>query len=175
MLREMLVVPYNDEWPQIYEEEKKVLSKIFGKVILDIQHFGSTSIKGMSAKPTIDIMIVVDDIKQIDTYDDIMKQHGYLVKGENGIKNRRYFVKLSPDNSGNHKYHLHIYQKGNQHISDELIFRDYLRIDSESFKEYEKVKIEASLKFRYSPSEYVDAKYECIMRIMDKAKRYFVN
>ncbi|MGV8984217.1 GrpB family protein [Clostridium sp.] len=54
-------------------------------------------------------------------------------------------------------------------------FRNYLRIDNEELKEYQKVKIEASLKFRYSPRKYVDAKYDCIMRIMDKAKLYFAN
>jgi len=44
-------------------------------------------------------------------------------RGENGIEGRRYFVKFTPDNSGNHTHHIHIYQKGNTHISDELMFR----------------------------------------------------
>ncbi|WP_459765328.1 GrpB family protein [Alkaliphilus crotonatoxidans] len=53
------------------------------------------------------------------------------------------------------------------------MFRDYLRIDKEAFKEYERVKKEASLKFRYSPREYVEAKTDCIMGIMDKARAYY--
>lgn len=35
---------------------------VFGDSIIDIQHFGSTAIRGMSAKPIIDIMIIVEDI-----------------------------------------------------------------------------------------------------------------
>lgn len=146
---------------------------ILGGLIIDIQHFGSTSIKGLSAKPIIDIMIVVNHINQIDEYNNAMEGYGYIARGENGIEGRRYFVKLSPDNSGNHRHHIHIYQKGNQHITDELMFRDYLRIDNEAFKEYEKNKIQASSQFRYNPIGYMEAKYDCIMRIMSKAKSYF--
>lgn len=175
MAREMIVVPYNDMWAKVYETEKCILIGIFGDLIIDIQHFGSTAIKGLSAKPIIDIMIVVNDIKQIDEYNHDMEYHGYSVRGENGIEGRRYFVKLSSDNSGNHTHHIHIYQKGNSHISDELRFRDYLRIDKEALEEYERIKIEASLKFRYSPREYVDAKYDCIKSIMDKANLYYKN
>lgn len=175
MAREMVVVPYDDMWVEIYEKEKDILLDIFRDIIVDIQHFGSTSIKGLSAKPIIDIMIVVDDITQIDNYNHVMEDYGYRVRGENGIEGRRYFVKLSSDNSGNHTHHIHIYQKGNPHISDELIFRDYLRIDNEAFKEYERIKMETSLKFRYSPQKYVDAKHDCIMSIIEKAKSYYKN
>lgn len=55
------------------------------------------------------------------------------------------------------------------------MFRDYLRIDNEAFNEYERIKIEASLKFRYSPQKYVDAKHDCIMSIIEKAKIYYKN
>lgn len=175
MPREMIVVTYDDNWSEMYEREKNILIDILGSLIIDIQHFGSTSIKGLSAKPIIDIMIVVDDINDIDRYNSIMESYGYSVIGENGIVERRYFVKLNLDRSGNHTHHIHVYQKGNQHIVDELMFRDYLRIDNEAFKEYENVKIEASLKFRHSPRECVDAKYDCVMRIMDKAKLYYAN
>lgn len=175
MAREMVVVPHDDNWAEMYEIEKNILLDILGNIIIDIQHFGSTSIKGLSAKPIIDIMIVVNDISQIDEYNQVMEDYGFSVRGENGIEGRRYFVKFSTDNSGNHTHHIHIYQKGNPHIYDELMFRDYLRIDNEALKEYERIKIEASLKYRYSPTEYVAAKYDCIMSIMNKANLYYKN
>ncbi len=173
MSREMLVVPYDDSWNKMYEKEKVLLSSIFGNLIIDIQHFGSTAVKGLSAKPIIDIMIVVDDIMQIDVFNSILKQYEYTARGENGIVGRRYFVKSNQDNIDVHTHHLHIYQKGSAHISDELMFRDYLQINNEALKEYESVKIEASLKYRYSPKEYVEAKTDCVAHIMDKAKDYY--
>lgn len=173
MPREMIVVPYNDSWAEMYEKEKNLLSNILSNLIIDIQHFGSTAVYGLSAKPIIDIMIVVDDIVQIDAYSSIMEHYGYVARGENGIVGRRYFVKSNTENCDIHTHHLHIYQKGNSHISDELMFRDYLRINNEALKEYERVKKEASIKFHFSPSDYVDAKSDCVIRIMDKAKAYF--
>lgn len=175
MPREMSVVPYNDLWAEMYQREKILLSSIFGNLIIDIQHFGSTAVKGLSAKPIIDIMIVVNDIVQIEEFISTMQQYAYIARGENGIVGRRYFVKLDPENCDIHTHHLHIYQNGNSHISDELMFRDYLRINNKALKEYEKVKINASLKFTYSPREYSDAKTDCVLRIMDKAKAYFTN
>lgn len=173
MSREMLVVPYNDVWLDLYDTEQELLASVFEDLIIDIQHFGSTAVKGMSSKPIIDIMIVVEDIDQIDRYNELMRKKGYCVRGENGIEGRRYYVKLDSDPSGNHTHHIHIYQKGNSHISVELMFRDYLGIDLESFKRYEQVKLEASLKYRHSPKDYVDAKYECVMSIMEKARKHY--
>lgn len=175
MPREMIVVPYDSNWPMMYESEKAMLLDIFGDFIMDIQHFGSTSIKGLCAKPVIDILIVVNDISQIDSFNNMMISKGYSVRGENGIENRRYFVKMSTDDSGNHAHHIHVYQKGNQHIEDELMFRDYLRINNEAYKKYEKAKIKASLKFCHCPREYVEAKQECILDIMENAKLYYAN
>lgn len=175
MSREMLVVPYNQVWSVLYNTEKELLESVFKELIIDIQHFGSTAIKGMSAKPIIDIMIVAKDIDQIDSYDELMERKGYSARGENGIEGRRYYVKPDPDNSGNHTHHIHIYQKGNSHISDELLFRDYLRGDRQSFKEYEQIKLEASLIYRNSPKDYVEAKNDCVMRIMDRAYKHYNN
>ncbi|HSR03565.1 MAG TPA: GrpB family protein [Proteiniclasticum sp.] len=173
MSREMLVVPYNEVWSDLYNTEKELLASVFKERILDIQHFGSTAIKGMSAKPIIDILIVVDDIDQIDRYDELMERNGYSARGENGIVGRRYYVKLDPDNSGNHTHHIHIYQKGNSHIFDELMFRDYLRGNRQSFMEYEQIKLEASLRYRHSPKDYVEAKNDCVMRIMDREYKHY--
>ena len=63
-----------------------MLLDIFGDFIMDIQHFGSTSIKGLCAKPVIDILIVVSDISQIDSFNNMMISKGYSIRGENGIE-----------------------------------------------------------------------------------------
>jgi len=171
-MREMLVVPYDESWAEMYEAEKEILLKVFGGFALDIRHFGSTSVKGMSAKPVLDIMIIVTNINLADDYKAEMIRRGYTPKGENGIEQRRYFVRYKPDGE-NHASHIHVYEKGNPHISDELMFRDFLSLDEESFREYERVKLEAAEKFRFSPGEYTDAKSACVAAIMEKARKYY--
>lgn len=67
-MRTMDVVPYDDNWNVLYEQERMILQDILGDIIVRIEHFGSTSVPGLSAKPIIDIMILVKDINKVDDY-----------------------------------------------------------------------------------------------------------
>ena len=174
MKREMLLVPYDGGWAEQFEEIKAELTAIFGELAVDIQHFGSTAVKGMRAKPIIDVMVIVNDISAVDTLNERMKTAEYVAKGENGIEGRRYFQKFAADGV-NHTQHIHCYEKDNPHAADELMFRDYLSENKEAFDAYLKVKTEAAEKFRFSPSEYTDYKTACIKEIMEKAKQFFSN
>ena len=171
MAREMTVVPYDANWPSLFGREKAILLDILGEILLDIQHFGSTSIVGMSAKPIIDVMATVNSIGDVDRFQDAMTAAGYDARGEHGIPGRRYFVRLKADGE-NHAAHIHIYRQGNPHTIDELLFRDFLRADRASFSQYETVKLDAAQRHRFSPMEYQDAKSECVAEIMRKAKAW---
>ena len=172
MQREMILVPYDSKWANQFEQIKNRLSVVFGELALDIQHFGSTSIIGMSAKPIIDVMVIVKDITQVDGLNNKMREFGYIAKGENGVTGRRYYQMFALDGI-NHTQHIHCYEKENPHAIDELMFRDYLRVDRISFNEYQNIKKEAAEKYRFSPQEYTDYKLECVERIMKKAKTYY--
>ncbi len=172
MAREMNVVPYDAHWPLLYENEKNTLKKALDPIVLAIHHFGSTSVVGMAAKPIIDAIVVVDRIESIDTFNEAMANAGYIPRGEQGIAGRRYFVRLKEDGE-NHAAHVHIYEKENPHIADELMFRDFLRIDRASFLQSEEIKRQASEKYRFSPGGYEDAKHDCVMEIMDRAREYY--
>jgi len=80
---------WNAKWTTIYESEKQKLERLIGNNCIEIQHIGSTSIKGIKAKPIVDILVVVESISKVDYLD----FSGYEVKGENGISGRRYFQK----------------------------------------------------------------------------------
>ena len=56
------VVPYNPQWPQLFEEEAKSLRALLGENLVALFHIGSTSVPGLAAKPIIDILPVVQDI-----------------------------------------------------------------------------------------------------------------
>lgn len=172
MPREMVLLPYDPQWADTFKQIKADLLVIFGDLAIDIQHFGSTSIAGMDAKPIIDVMVIVSDIAKVDDLNPRMERAGYRPKGENGMPGRRYFQKFHSDGV-NHTQHIHCYEKDNPAAVDELMFRDYLRVDPASFEAYRQVKREASAKFRHSPIEYTDFKTECVKAIMKKAKEYY--
>lgn len=79
---------YDENWCRMFEDEAQFLSGVFGNEIIKFEHFGSTSILGMNAKPVIDMMCLVKDIGKIDKFNDQMSLLGYDVAGEWGIQDR---------------------------------------------------------------------------------------
>ena len=60
---EIEVVKYNPEWPKLFVQEAQKIRAIFEpKRLLGIEHYGSTSVFGLYAKPIIDILIGLDKI-----------------------------------------------------------------------------------------------------------------
>lgn len=174
MPREIIIVPYDDNWRKRFAEIKEVLTDIFSDVFLGIYHIGSTSIPGMPAKPIIDVMVTFDDINVVDKLSYKMIEANYIPKGENGIAGRRYFLKLAVDGI-NHIEHIHCYNKDNPLVKDHLLFRDYLMIDKDAFDRYRNVKQEATRLYPFDPVKYTDFKSDCIESIMIKARAHFVD
>ena len=58
---------YNPEWKNSFELEKIVLSNIFKDIALSIEHVGSTSIEGLSAKPIIDMLVIIKTFSDFET------------------------------------------------------------------------------------------------------------
>ncbi len=155
MSRKVEVVPYHLDWPEKFAAEAQSLQEVFGKELLSIHHFGSTSIPGISAKPIIDILVIVRDIEAIDTMTSRLEALGYHPVGEYGIPGRRFFYKGS-DNLRSH--HLHVYEAGNPHIMRHLVFRDYLRCHPISARDYARLKEELAHQFPEDMDSYIAGK-----------------
>lgn len=92
-MRTVVIVPYDDKWPEMFEIESLLIKTLLGAVAVSVHHIGSTSVPGLSAKPIIDILVEVTDINELDAYNLAMVSAGYIPRGENGIPGRRYFIK----------------------------------------------------------------------------------
>ena len=57
--KKVIVVPYDDTWETSYELIKKEIEDAISDLILGIEHVGSTAVKGASAKPCIDIDVII--------------------------------------------------------------------------------------------------------------------
>ena len=60
--RKVVVLPYNAAWQSAFEKIKGEIEVAIGDLIIGIEHVGSTSVEGISAKPCIDIDVVIEDI-----------------------------------------------------------------------------------------------------------------
>ena len=79
---------YDENWVRLFEDEALLLRGVFGDEIIKFEHFGSTSVRGLKAKPVIDMMCLVKDIEKIDTFNERMIALGYDAAGEWGIHGR---------------------------------------------------------------------------------------
>lgn len=144
---------YNPEWIRLYQQEAEFLSAIFKDEVVRFEHFGSTSVPGLKAKPVIDMMCIVKDIATIDSYNDRMALLGYDVAGDWGIPGRRLFRKGGEART----HHIHCYQVDHPQIERHLIFRDYLRAHPQEAAKYSQFKQELADRFedtsQYSPAK----------------------
>ncbi|WP_434305681.1 GrpB family protein [Clostridium botulinum] len=160
------VVPHNSKWKIEYEKESEKIYNIMKDEIVQIYHIGSTAIEGIYAKPIIDILVEVENINNVDNYNEQMKSLGYIPKGEYGIKGRRFFLK----GLYHRTHHVHIFQRGNPEIERHINFREYMIKHREEAKEYEDLKKELALKFKYDIDSYCEGKDRFIKKIDEKAK-----
>lgn len=137
------VVPYDASWPQQCADEAEQMRRALGDNLLAVHHVGSTSVPGLTAKPKIDILAVVQSPeKAVEPLASI----GYEYRGEYNIPLHYGFSKRRGA-----QVNLHVYQEGHPEIELNLAFRDYLRQNSHAREEY------AALKARLleDPSSFV--------------------
>ena len=161
---------YDENWIQMFEDETRLLKDVFGDEIIEFEHFGSTSVPGMKAKPVIDMMCLVKDIKRIDALNEQMSSFGYDVAGEWGIQGRRLFRK----GGENRTHHIHIYQYDNLQIQRYIIFRDYLRTHPNEVEQY--ISLKENLAQRYDDTVfYSKEKKPFVKELEQRAMNWFEN
>ena len=133
---------HNENWAAWYADEEKYLKgNLPADRIKRISHIGSTAVKGIWAKPIIDILVEVSAESDLQQFKPILEQAGYLCMSEES--ERLSFNKGYTENGfAERVYHLHLRKAGN---NDELYFRDYLNAHPDVAKEYEKLKLKGEI------------------------------
>jgi GrpB-like predicted nucleotidyltransferase (UPF0157 family) len=148
MPQSIVVVDYNPGWPLLFEEEKARILAVAGNYIEDIQHIGSTSVPGLGAKPTIDILIVLRDLALVEPCLQPLQGLNYEYRGESGIPERHFFRKPQGSNSWLERTHnVHMVVKGGEEWRRMLSFRDYLRTNPEAVQRYYLLKQELTTRY----------------------------
>ena len=132
------VVSYNPEWRKWFKELREPIWEKIKDYIIDIVHVGSTSIEGMSAKPVIDIDIIVNNWNNCQEIIKHLNELGYEYRGDLGIKEREAF-KLSHEP----KYHHNLYvcHKDSIAYKNHSLLKKHLSENQEAFRRYEELKI----------------------------------
>jgi GrpB-like predicted nucleotidyltransferase (UPF0157 family) len=165
---------YNKKWPLLFEIEKKLITDTLSAELFSrIEHFGSTSVPGLAAKDTIDILMEVEfDEGKNQKMIELMKCLSYEFNWQTeGANTHMVFVKgyniMSPKGQ---TYHIHAGPKDHP-LWDRIFFRDYLIDHPETAREYEELKLRLANKFKHDRVGYRVAKAEFVKEVTDEAKQ----
>jgi GrpB-like predicted nucleotidyltransferase (UPF0157 family) len=159
------VSAYDPVWPRSYEREATRIRSVLGDRVVRIEHVGSTSVRGMAAKPIIDIALEVPDSADEAAYVPDMEEAGYVLR----IREADWFqhrLFKGPDTNIN----LHTFSAGCAEVDRMLVFRDWLRSSAVDRELYARTKWElAALDWKYM-QQYADAKAAVVKEIMARAE-----
>ncbi|RSL35421.1 GrpB family protein [Salibacterium salarium] len=157
---------YNPNWEKEFEYEKKRILDVLGDKVVGIEHIGSTSIKGLEAKPIIDIIVGVQDLDEVSNFVSPLSEIEYEYVPKFEFKDRKFFRKGL---WGQGTCHLHLCEFNSSEWIEKLLFRDYLRLHPEVAKEYASLKKELATKYKFDRQTYTKKKEPFIKTIIEKA------
>ena len=156
------VLPYDEQWSQIYLTQKKLILAELGNTILSIEHIGSTSVPNLSAKLVIDIDLIVEDPNQEDLYVSKLHKLGYdLTVREPSWYGHRMLRLDAP------RVNLHIFPPMCPEHWRHLLFKEWLMNHPDDLFLYCKAKEEAQNQVENS-HEYNGKKQPVIHKIYQK-------
>lgn len=159
------IVDCDPHWPEIFRRESDRIKGALGSRALRIEHTGSTSVPGLAAKPVVDMLLVVADSADEDSYVPDLEGIGYVLRiREPGWHQHRMFKGNGPETN------LHVFSSGCPEISHILLFRDWLRSNAADRDLYARTKAELSEKEWKYFQNYADAKSTVIEEILERAR-----
>lgn len=174
----ILIVPYDDAWPSLFEVERARLQEAIGEWTRAIEHVGSTAVPGLAAKPVIDIGIALRSFADALLCITPMIQLGYACMGEFGIPGRIFFRKTTenpaPGQSLNgvaRTHQVHMYEQGHWEDVGHILFRDWLRRHPETAAEYHALKVELAEEHQCDVEAYAEAKSTFVRGILSRARQ----
>jgi GrpB-like predicted nucleotidyltransferase (UPF0157 family) len=175
---EVAIVSYDPRWPEIFELERlHLLSCLPPDLVKRIEHFGSTAVPGLSAKPIVDILIEVASLHETkQRIVPILEAQGYDYFwrpswGDDTPPFYAWFIKR--DKNGRRTHHIHMVEAGFEHW-DRLLFRDYLIEHPEVAREYGDIKKNLSCAHCSDRVAYTQAKSDFIRKVTEKAKQHYL-
>lgn len=163
--KQVAVLPYDAKWKSDFEKIKKELESAIGDLIIGIEHVGSTSVEGLSAKPCIDLDVIIKDYSIFDAVVSKLETIGYIYEGNLGITDREAF-KYS-DKPHLQQHHLYVCPQYSEELYRHITFRDFLRSNPEAVKKYGSTKEIAAQLFPDNIDKYIEYKSPCIEELYE--------
>jgi GrpB-like predicted nucleotidyltransferase (UPF0157 family) len=163
--QEIVFVEYDPQWPALFEQAAEQIRSALGDAALQVDHVGSTSVPGLTAKPLIDINLVVADTTAEEAYVPQLEAAGYVLRiREPDWYEHRMLRGYDPP------VNLHVFSPGCPEIDKMLLFRDWLRANESDRELYSRTKRQLGGKEWKYVQNYADAKTAVVEEILARAR-----
>ena len=168
------IADYDPRWPERFREERAhLLACLPPDLIRRIEHFGSTAVPGLAAKPIVDMLVEVTDLEAAKIHIvPVLEAQGYdyfwrPTHGEEGPPFYAWFIKRDP--AGVRTHHIHMVEAHFEHW-DSLYFRDHLIAHPAVAREYEALKRRLAAEYPNDRQAYTNGKSAFIAAVTASAK-----
>jgi GrpB-like predicted nucleotidyltransferase (UPF0157 family) len=174
---DVAIAPYNPEWLAMFQQEKEhLLSCLPRELIRRIEHFGSTAVPNLAAKPIVDMLVEITSLEETRSkIVPLLESQGYdylwrPTWGEDTPPFYAWFIKR--DAHGKRTHHIHMVERDFPHW-ERLLFRDYLIEYPDLAQEYQALKLQLSAAFPNDRVAYTKGKTDFVVRVTDAAIRFY--
>lgn len=167
----IMLSEHQDSWKNDFiTESNNIKNNVCSENIVRINHVGSTAVPGLLAKPTIDILLEIDENTDINKLIHEMENIGYISTPQSDKPSPKIMFMKGYTLKGFKPpvYHVHVRYLGDW---DEIWFRNYLRENHEALKEYANLKLSLKEKFEHNRDAYTNAKTQFVQRITSLARQ----
>ena len=169
--------PYDASWAESFRRESEHLrSCLPAELVGRIEHFGSTAVPGLAAKPIVDMLVEVSDLQATrERIAPILESQGYdyfwrPTHGDDGPPFYAWFIKREPRTRAR-THHIHMVESHFSDHWDRLLFRDYLREHPEVARQYVDLKLRLASALAQDRVGYTRGKTEFIAEVTERARR----
>jgi GrpB-like predicted nucleotidyltransferase (UPF0157 family) len=158
------IVDPDPSWGAQFMAESLAIKKVLRPFKPRIEHFGSTAVPNLPAKPIIDIFVILTDVAVWPLLIAPISSLGYFYWRENPRQDRMFFVKGMPPYGRGRSHHVHVRTPADAAM--ELRFRDWLRTHPDDAARYATLKRELAERFKSNRDAYTEAKTDFIQAIL---------
>ena len=164
------LLPHDPAWEALAAETIAALKTILGDDAVDIQHVGSTAIRGIPAKPILDLAVGVRHLEDVRRHDDALERWGFIFRGSTVPEEWLYVQGDFAADTRTH--HIHVLEWNSTRWQDYLNFRDYLNAVPAEARRYARLKEELAAVYSGDRGAYTAGKQELIRELLARARRW---
>ncbi len=160
--------PHDPAWARAAEECIVLLKNALGEAASELRHVGSTAIRGIHAKPIIDIAVAVDNFEAVTARIPALEAAGIIFRGSDHPG--QLLLVMGDFAADTRSHHIHVVLRGSTAWENYVNFTDYLNSHPQAAAEYDGLKLRLAAQYPEDRGAYTAGKQRLIDELLCRAR-----